>query len=219
MERYQLYGGRFTRALIVQMVMAEGGLEYDLLEIDILKNEHRSAEFLALNPAGYVPVLVKPDGEALAETPAINLYLADHHQLHDLAPPPGDPDRGRFLSHLFFLSGDLEPILKQYYYPHQYVLRAGDEAGFQQKSLADGLNRFAVIEQRLQDTGPFHLGGRFSLLDIILGFWAESFNFDHLLDPFPAILACLGKVSTRPLLRPYFDELIEWRHEYHRLCN
>ncbi len=135
MERYQLYGGRFTRALIVQMVMAEGGLEYDLLEIDILKNEHRSAKFLALNPAGYVPVLVKPDGEA-------------------------------------------------------------------------------VIEQRLQDTGPFHLGGRFSLLDIILGFWAESFNFDHLLDPFPAILACLGEVSNRPLLRPYFDELIEWRHEY-----
>lgn len=217
MAGYQLYGGRFTRALIVQMVMAEGGIGYDLHEVDIIDNEHRSPEFLALNPAGYVPVLIMPDGTAIAETPAINLYLADHHGLTHLAPSIDEPERARFLSDLFFLSNDLEPILKHYFYPHQYVLRAADETGFKQKSLQDGLNRFAVIEQRLREAGPYHLGERFSLLDIVLGFWAEVFSFDLSQERFPAILNCLEQVSNRPLLRSCFDELIEWNREYRRM--
>ncbi len=51
MQAYRLYSGRFTRALIVQMVMAEAGLDYELHPVDIFNNELRSPEFLALNPA------------------------------------------------------------------------------------------------------------------------------------------------------------------------
>ena len=38
---YILYGGKFTRAQMVQMVLAEGGIEYELREIDILSHEER----------------------------------------------------------------------------------------------------------------------------------------------------------------------------------
>ena len=108
---YKLYGGKFTRALIVQMVMAEGIIDYEYVEVDIANNEHRKAEFLAINTAGFVPVLIKTDGWALSETPAINLYLCEQHRLTHLAPDIDDQDRGLFLSSLFYLSDDLEAIL------------------------------------------------------------------------------------------------------------
>ena len=60
---YVLYGCDFTRAALVQWVLDEGGLEYELRKIDISKGEHRAVEFLAINPAGFVPVLVTPDGD------------------------------------------------------------------------------------------------------------------------------------------------------------
>ena len=49
---YILYGGDFTRAPLVQWVLDEGGIEYEHRKIDIIKGEHRTAEFLAVNPAG-----------------------------------------------------------------------------------------------------------------------------------------------------------------------
>ena len=105
---YILYGGHFTRALITEMVMAEGGIPYELRNVDIVAQEHRRPEYLAINPAGWVPALVTPEGATLYETPAINLYLAERHGLTHLAPAPGDPDRGIFLSGLFSVTGDLE---------------------------------------------------------------------------------------------------------------
>ena len=55
---------------------------------------------------------------------------------------------------------------------------------------------------------------RFSLIDIILCYRAEYVNFDRALDPFPALRRCQEPVMNRPLLRPFFDELIECRTEY-----
>ena len=98
---YILYGGDFTRSVLVQWVLEEGGLEYEFRSIDILKAEHRTTDFLAINPAGLVPVLITPEGQALYETAALMVYLADRHGLADLAPPVTDPSRGLFLSTIF----------------------------------------------------------------------------------------------------------------------
>ena len=43
---YVLYGGDLTRSVLVQWVLEEGGLDYELRMIDILKVEHRADEFL-----------------------------------------------------------------------------------------------------------------------------------------------------------------------------
>ena len=105
---YILYGGDFTRATLVQWVLEEGKIEYELRKIDIYKGEHRSAEFLATNPAGFVPVLITPEGETLYEVAALMVYLADRHGLTDLAPAVTDPRRGLFLSTVFNIAGDIQ---------------------------------------------------------------------------------------------------------------
>src|SRR5207302_5735172 len=67
---YHLTLSPFARK--VRLVLAEKNLDFTL---KLEKVWERRAEFLALNPAGDVPVLIEPDGTVLAGTDAIVEYL------------------------------------------------------------------------------------------------------------------------------------------------
>lgn len=56
-------------------------LEYRWIEVDILKGEAQSADFLAKNPAGKIPLLELADGRVLSESNAIINYLAAGSEL------------------------------------------------------------------------------------------------------------------------------------------
>ena len=214
---YVLYGGPLTRALINEMVMIEGGIDYELRPIDIIAGEHREPEFLAVNPAGRVPALITPDGETLYETPAINVYLAERHGLTDLAPTADEPERGRFLSALFYLTDELEPAMKRYFYPHRYVFRDEDTPAMKALALDTALGALGIIDGRLKGDGPYHLGGRFSLADLTLAFWAAFLDTGDTLAPCPAVERCMDLVRSRPKLRPLFDTLEGWHSEQQEL--
>jgi glutathione S-transferase len=150
---YILYGGDFTRAPLVQWVLEEGEIEYELRKIDILKGEHRSAEFLAINPAGLVPVLITPDGDALYEVAALMLYLADRHQLTELAPSLNDPDRGLFLSTVFHIAADVQSEMKRFHFPNRFSLRGEDNVRMQRLAKSLVLARLNVMNTRLAKEG------------------------------------------------------------------
>jgi len=57
----KLYGTPPTRALRVIWLLNELGLEYELHPVDLLQGEHLHQDFLSLNPAAKVPVLVDGD--------------------------------------------------------------------------------------------------------------------------------------------------------------
>ncbi len=214
---YILYGGPYTRALMCEMVMAEGGIAYELRAVDILRQEHRAPAFLAINPAGFVPAMITPEGETLHETPAINLYLAERHGLTHLAPGAEEPERGAFLSGLFYLTDELEPALKRYFYPHRFVLRAEDAPAMKARSLAGAVERLGVIEQRLRDGGPYFLGERFSLVDLTAAYWVACIQSEDPLESCPALKRCVARVMDRPKLRAKFDELEAWKADYAQL--
>jgi len=204
---YILYGGKFTRALMVQMVMAEGGIPYELIEIDIINQQHRSEAFLAINPAGFVPALKLDDGTVLHETHAINLFLIDRHQLSQLGPLANDDLRGRFLSGLFFIADDLEPILKTMFYPDRYVIDERDAVTIRQRAFDQAIDRLSIIEQQLQAGGPYYLGERFSLVDILLAYWAMTLSPDTDFEMLPGIRQHMNLVSERPLINALFDKM------------
>ncbi|MEO7026712.1 MAG: glutathione S-transferase family protein [Caulobacteraceae bacterium] len=83
-----LYGeGRGFR---VVWLMEEMGLPYRLRDVDLLAGVEDDAEFLAVNPAGYIPALV--DGEAtMVESIAIMEYLVARYGPTPLAPAATDP--------------------------------------------------------------------------------------------------------------------------------
>ncbi len=58
-----------------RMILAEKALEIPLVNVDLFAMEQLSPEFLAINPAGTVPVLETDDGIYITETVAICHYL------------------------------------------------------------------------------------------------------------------------------------------------
>jgi glutathione S-transferase len=202
---YILYGGDFTRAALVQWVLEEGKLDYELRKIDIQKGEHRAAAFLAINPAGLVPVLITPEGEALYEAAALMVYLADRHQLTELAPAVTDPLRGVFLSAVFHIAGDIQPEMKRFHFPHRFSLRREDNAGIQDLAKALVLSRLDVVNTRLAQRGPYLLGPRFSLADFYLCFWIAYLDRDGVCKRLASLAKLYDLVRSRPSATPYLE--------------
>jgi glutathione S-transferase len=203
---YILYGGDFTRAVLVQWVLEEGNLDYELRKIDIQTGEHRAAAFLAMNPAGLVPVLITPEGEALYEAAALMVYLADRHELTELAPAVTDPRRGVFLSAVFHIASDIQPEMKRFHFPHRFSLRREDNAGIQDLAKALLLSRLDVVNTRLAKSGPYLLGTRFSLADFYLSFWIAYLDRHGVCKRLPSVAKLYDLVRSRPSATPYLEE-------------
>jgi len=71
-----------SNGLRASVALAECGLEHRIHKVDLTKGEQKKPEFLALNPAGQIPVMVDPAGPdgarlVLAQSGAILLYAAE----------------------------------------------------------------------------------------------------------------------------------------------
>jgi glutathione S-transferase len=72
----QLYGDEMSgNSYKTRLFLELLNLEYEWVKVDLMKGEHKSPEYLALNPFGQVPLLVDGDTK-LADAQAILVYLA-----------------------------------------------------------------------------------------------------------------------------------------------
>ncbi len=222
-ERYRLYGGAWSRSNGVRMVLEELGLEYEQIPIDTLAGEHEQPAFRAINPAGFLPALTTPEGENLHEAAAIMLYLAERHALGELVPAPGDPDRGRFLTLFFYLTNDIQPPSKRFFFAHRYALRPEDVAETRAKAREAAEERWGVLDSILAKRGPWHLGERFSIADIQVALWAAYGldEVDSIVSRFPAVRriyeGVLARPKSGPCLRMQREDLTELRTRAARL--
>lgn len=77
-----LYTSNTANGQKVHIVLEECGLEYKLHDVKLVAGEHQSESFLAMNPAGKIPVIVDHDGPGgqtvtMAQSMAICLYLCE----------------------------------------------------------------------------------------------------------------------------------------------
>ena len=87
----KLYYNPKSRAAIAKWMLDECGADYEIVPIDFTKCEHKTPEFLKINPAGKLPALV--DGEVkIFENAAIGLYLGEKFPEAKVAPQIGTPD-------------------------------------------------------------------------------------------------------------------------------
>ena len=185
----QLYWAPHTRSLRALWVLEESGLPYERRLIDIRAGAQNDAAFKAINPMAKVPALA--DGAAqLAESAAICAYVAEKATPGLLAPPPGAPERGRYLHWLFFASGCIEAAFAQKF--AKFELPASS-AGW-----GDADRVFNVVEDAVAK-GPWLLGERFSAADVMVGcdmFFAV--NMFKLISGRPGIDGYLARCLARP---------------------
>lgn len=87
----------------------------------IERGKTREPEFLAVNPAGKVPALVKADGRVLTEAEAILLYLAEKFPDEQLGASPTAEARYEMHKWMSYLTGDVHPAFYPYFLPQRYI--------------------------------------------------------------------------------------------------
>jgi glutathione S-transferase len=188
----KLYWAPQSRAFRALWMLEEAGCPYERVLIDIRKGAQSSPEFRAINPMMKVPALT--DGEAVvAECGAICAYVAERVPEAKLAPPLGDPDRGRYLRWLFFSGGCIEPAYTQ---KLTKLELSKSSAGWGSFDLV-----MDVLDKTLAER-PWILGERFSAADVLIGADLNyGVNVFKLIEPRPAFAAYITRCTTRPAFR------------------
>jgi glutathione S-transferase len=181
-----------------RLALAQLGIPYTLIAVDIEKGQSRTPQFLAKNANGRIPLLELEDGTCLAESNAILCYLAEGTRLM----PEAALGRALALQWLFFEQYSHEPNIatSRYWLRHGHLTPARAPL-FAQKRVA-GYAALAVMEGHLA-TREFFVANRYSIADIALYAYthvADQGGFD--LARFPAIQAWLGRVRAQPRYVP-----------------
>jgi glutathione S-transferase len=147
--------------LKVKWVCDHLALPYDWIELDTLKGESRTPEFLKLNGAGQVPTVVLDDGRALAQSNAIIRYLA---RGSDLIPADAY-DVAKMDEWMFWEQNSHEPFVAGCRF--QMVYLGKPVSDLDPEKIKRGYAALARMEHQLATT-KFLLGERASLADVSL---------------------------------------------------
>jgi glutathione S-transferase len=194
MSAYRIYGDKVSgNCLKVKWTADLLKLQYEWIETSVLKGETRTEKFLALNPAGQVPLLIAPGGAALAQSNAIILHLAE---THGGALVPNDAlDRAKVYEWLFWEQYSHEPYIAVRRFLKTYLGKP--DAELDPKLLERGLAALARMERQL-DAARFIAGDDFTLADISLVAYtraAHEGGFD--LNAFPAVKSWVARIENR----------------------
>ena len=189
-DRVTFYHNPMSRGRIVHWMLEEVGAPYDVKILDFEKREHKSPEYLAINPMGKIPAIVHR-GTVVTEAGAICAYLADAFPKAGLAPALDDPARGTYFRWILFGAGCVEPALVDHMFKRPPPDR---QAALGYGSYADTLN---ALEKALAP-GPFILGEQFSAADVYIGSEIGWGMMAKSLEPRPAFQEYFARVCARP---------------------
>jgi glutathione S-transferase len=204
---YKLYGVKTWGSLAPQCVLAELGAAHEMVW---LSPEDRRGSYRQVNPLGYVPTLVLPDGRLVFESSAIVIHLTDAHA-STLAPRPGTPDHAIYLSWMTWLNAEIYSTMNAAEFLESEDNKVGDAASRAAlaeavRAKVDGL--FDIVEQHLERSGGFMLGRQLSAADIYLmmaTLWARP-NRRALYARCPRIGQAVAAVNARPAVAKVLAE-------------
>ena len=206
-----LYYSPGSASFAVHWLLIELDRPHLLERVDTAAGQQRSPEYLALNPNGRVPTLVI-DGASQHEAAALLITLADADPAHRFAPQPGDPDRALFLQWMFNLANEVQPLLRQWWYPGEVAGEAHAEAvrATVERRLQAAWER---IDAALAQRGPYLLGASISAADLYLTMllrWSRQTARQGI--DWPRLRALAELTTSRPAFAEVYarEGLTEW---------
>ncbi|MEN0036545.1 MAG: glutathione S-transferase family protein [Cellvibrio sp.] len=148
------------------MLLAEMGLDYELILVDRKTEAQKNPEYLKLNPTGRIPTLVFDD-QPIYESAAICLFLCEQHPDKKLIPEQETIKRAKFYQWLFYLNASLQPELMVYFYPQKHTTATSNHEDIKQAQEQRVIDMLTLIDQELEGK-EFLLGDKPSACDFIL---------------------------------------------------
>ena len=157
-----VYGDSISgNCLKVKFVADYLGLPYDWVETSVLTKQTRTPEFLAMNPAGQVPVVRFADDGILAQSNAIILHLARDSDLIPDAPF----DRALMYQWLFWEQYSHETAIAVLRFQKHYLKKADDQID---PNLVPRSEKVLGIMNDHLDGRDYFVGDNLSLADVAL---------------------------------------------------
>lgn len=166
------------------------GLRYRWIETSVLTGETRTLDYLAMNPAGQVPLVRFADATTLAQSNAIILHFAEGSPL-----VPADAYlRAKMLEWLFWEQYSHEPYVAVARFQMRYLGKTASE--IEPRIVERGKSALQLLDNALRGR-DFLVGDALSLADIALVAYtrvADEGGFD--MTGYPAIRRWIDRIET-----------------------
>lgn len=193
-----LYFAPATCARVTLTALEEVGEPFETRLIAFTAGEHRSPDFLAVNPSGKVPALQTDEG-VIVQNAAILSYLAEMHPSAKLLPVR-DSGAGRadVLSHLLRCSSDLHPLVTRYVMAPMISTDAA-QAPQIREAAGEALHfQLGALERQLADR-EWILTEGWSIIDAYVAWvWFRITGAGFADEAFPALSAHYARSGARP---------------------
>lgn len=197
---YQLYYYPLNASMAPHLVLAELGVDYELVLVDRTRNAQNSSEYLALNPAGRIPTLVHGQ-VTVRESAAICLYVCESTPGATLIPASTASSRAAFYQKLIYLTNTLQSELMMYVYAHRHTTDTDCVPSITAAQENRVTQMFVALDRELEDR-DFLVGSSLTVCDyflFMLCVWADEFKRPPL--SFGNLSRYLRKLARRPALR------------------
>lgn len=179
----------------VRLLLSQLDIAFERIELNILKGETRTPEFLTKNPNGRIPVLETQTGQFLAESNAILFYLSQGTQFL----PDDHFLRSQVLQWLFFEQYSHEPYIATSRFWISILGKSEDYQDALEQKRTLGYAALTVMENYLKSR-TFFVGERYTIADIALFAYTHvAFEGGFDLTNFSAINTWLERVKSQPL--------------------
>lgn len=219
-ESYLLYAAPDSRNVIVQCVLEHLNVDYSLKMLSTAKGDHKTEEYLQINPFGLIPSLEihRQNGEKhhIYETLEIVRYFLDIHDKNHILKPHASHTLGPLSGTLLgILDKQISPAMSHLFYSHRYA-QEGARKDFE-KAQEDILRQaFNVLEKTIKPgDGPYLLGAQPSVCDFYAAAalrWVRIYpqdnpHFDKEMTDYPKLKNLLSILETEPSVQNAFERI------------
>jgi glutathione S-transferase len=160
------------RGFRVVWLLEEMGLAYRLRPVDLLSDVRQDTEFMAINPAGFIPAL--QDGDVtMVESIAIMQYLMTRYGPTPLAPDPHDPAYPSYLQFLHLGEAGLSGPLNVVFVSRNLAPEAERQNWVSRWALETAESRLGLVIRQLANS-PYLADETFTAADISVTYALEQ---------------------------------------------
>lgn len=191
----KLYYAPGACSMAPHILLREAGLDFELEKVDLASKKTASgADYLAINPKGYVPALQLDSGELITEVPAIMLWIGDHAKGAALVPPAKSLAWYQMVSWLGFIGTELHKGFAP-------LFRPGISDAARQGVIQQVTGRLKLADDALAGKS-YLLGDQFCVADVylfVVSGWAGYAKLD--MAPFSNLHAFRGRMMEHAAVR------------------
>ncbi|SMF97733.1 glutathione S-transferase [Methylomagnum ishizawai] len=163
----------------IHILLEELDLAFEAYLVNLLAGDQNRPDYLALNPKGTIPVLVRDDGTALTEFPAIAWWLARRYPKAKLLPEDIDGE-ARVLEAMDYAVGTIHMQgFARIFTTAQFTPNEADYEAVKQRGMEIVAKGYAILDGML--AGKEYVAGRFSIADAALfyvEFWGDKLKLE-----------------------------------------